>query len=148
MSMMGTRQYAECAVVLVRCGEITENRHLRSSPSKAHGMVPTPPVLMPPQRRAASIFDADVPGNPPEIVVAQEDGLGFRGPPGGGGGRAGAQKAPPPAAFRVGPRRGGVLGPGAPRPLSFRPAVGPPVSFPKTPAEYGGPTTATKVASR
>jgi hypothetical protein len=34
-------------------------------------MVPAPPVLVPPQGRAARVFDADVSGNPFQIVRAK-----------------------------------------------------------------------------
>jgi hypothetical protein len=66
--MVRARQYPECAVVRVGWGEIAKNGHLRGGAPVAHGVIPAPPVLVPPQSPAAGIFDADVSGNPFDIV--------------------------------------------------------------------------------
>ncbi len=56
------------SVVRLQVHQVANDRNLRGGRLEADRMVPAPPVLMPPQRRAVRVLDTQVPGDPSQIL--------------------------------------------------------------------------------
>src|SRR5438093_6847656 len=61
----------------ISVGEVAEDSDLRSRSAEAHPVIPAPPILVPPQWRAARVLDAEVARYPTEVIGAHgvPDGL-------------------------------------------------------------------------
>jgi hypothetical protein len=64
---MRSRQQSKASVLPVDVGEVAEDGDLRRAPLEADRVIPAPPILVPPERSAAWLFDAEVRRDPTQI---------------------------------------------------------------------------------
>src|SRR3954463_14423762 len=67
--MVRSRENSKRGILSIDVLQVDQHGDLRRTSTKAHVVVPAPPVLMPGERGAERILDADVAGDPSQIIA-------------------------------------------------------------------------------